>query len=372
MSTAVQPLDPVLPPPPPKPRSRAYLVLPLLLAVGVLALVAWQQPPDNAERGQDIYRFLGRFHPTLTHAPIGLLVLVPLLDLLGLMRRWRYLWPSGQLVLWLASIGMLVAATSGYLLARFEGHGGHDTIDHMWAGIATAAWCCIALFFRSLARVGGKRALWAVLYVPALAFSLVGLVVAGHRGGGLTHGEDYLTQYAPRPVKQFLHKLGMEVDEHHDAAKHEDEDDDESLKGSVIPATTQPLSPTTREVTTPTTSASTPRTVFHAVVQPIFAQHCFECHGTKKVKGDLRLTSFANAMSGGESGSTIVPGSVADSELARLIKLPATDDEAMPPSKKPRLTSQEIDAITWWIAQGAKEDQPIDASVPPEIAALAK
>lgn len=360
MSTApskpalITPIDPILPPPPPRPRSRWYLVLPILIAVGVLAVFAWQRPPDDSARGEDVYRFIGRFHPSLTHVPIGLLVLVPLLDLLGSVRRWRYLWPCGQLVLWLASIGMLVAATSGYLLARFEGHGSHDVIDHMWAGIATAAWCGIALLFRSLTRGGGKRALWTVLYLPSMMFALIGLVVAGHRGGGLTHGEDYLTEYAPPAVREFMQKL--DFDDVDGGKKHVEERPSEPA-----PATTMP-----------TTSVSTSPTVFHSVVTPIFAQHCVECHGTKKTKGDLRLNTFANVMKGGESGSTITPGSVTDSELARLIQLPATDDEAMPPSKKPRLSAAEIEAIKWWIAQGAKEDQPIDASVPSEVAALAK
>jgi uncharacterized membrane protein/mono/diheme cytochrome c family protein len=342
------------------------MVLPLLVAVGTLAIFAWQRPPDGSAHGEDIYRFLGRLHPSMTHFPIGLLILMPILDLLGVFRRSRHLWATGQLVMWLATLGMILAATAGYLLARFDGHGGEDVLDHQLTGIITAAWCCLALLFRSLARGGVRRVIWGFLYVVSLTFALIGLVIAGHLGGKITHGDDYLTEYAPQPIRELM----KEFDGKDDARK--DEDDGRSTPLPTITPTTTPSTLPAPSIE-PAAAAPMDRTVFASIVQPIFAQHCIECHGAKKVKGDLRLDSFAAAMRGGENGSTIVPGSVSDSELARLIKLPASDDDVMPPSKEPRLSAEEVEAITWWIAQGASETQALaDANVPANILPLAR
>src|ERR1051325_8396759 len=59
-------------------------------------------------------------------------------------------------------------------------------------------------------------------------------------------------------------------------------------------------------------------------VQPIFAQHCYECHGEKKQKSDYRLDDRANAMKGGEVGKVpIVVGKSAESPLIQRVA--ATD-----------------------------------------------
>jgi mono/diheme cytochrome c family protein len=268
-------------------------------------------------------------------------------------------------------------------------------IDHQWAGIASAAWCCVALLFRSLARGGRRRLLWGFFYIVALVFSLISLTFASHLGGKSVHGDDYLTEFAPPPVREALEELQELFD---------DDEDDGADEAPSVPATSPSVTPvpptktpaaatlppatapalppvtvepaTTQPASTqPVTALPAPgdRTLFASVVQPVFAQHCVECHGPKKVKADLRLDTFAHAMRGGTSESTIVPGSVADSELVRLIRLPATDDDVMPPPKKPRLSAQEIEAIVWWIEQGASETHSVDApGVPSGIQALAR
>ena len=55
---------------------------------------------------------------------------------------------------------------------------------------------------------------------------------------------------------------------------------------------------------------------FERKVRPLFADHCFSCHGEEKQKGKLRLDSPAAIRKGGESGEEIVPG---EPEKSRLI-----------------------------------------------------
>ncbi|MSU48418.1 MAG: hypothetical protein EXS37_04880 [Opitutus sp.] len=71
------------------PRTRLISALGLaLLAVSVL--IAWWLPPDGQERSAWL-QVAGRFHPLAVHLPIGLLLLVPVMEGLSGMRRWEFL-----------------------------------------------------------------------------------------------------------------------------------------------------------------------------------------------------------------------------------------------------------------------------------------
>src|SRR5437764_406751 len=72
---------------------------------------------------------------------------------------------------------------------------------------------------------------------------------------------------------------------------------------------------------------------FQRDVQPIFAEHCAQCHGGDEAnrKSGLRLDLRDSALKGGESGTAaIVPGQLEQGELIRRIT--STDPEiVMPP-----------------------------------------
>jgi mono/diheme cytochrome c family protein len=97
---------------------------------------------------------------------------------------------------------------------------------------------------------------------------------------------------------------------------------------------------------------------FQRDIQPIFAEHCLECHGPDKAKGGLTLTTREAVLKELESGSHgVVPGNVAESELiTRLITTEA--DDVMPPKKKTkRPSAREIDLLKKWVATGAEWTQ---------------
>ena len=75
-------------------------------------------------------------------------------------------------------------------------------------------------------------------------------------------------------------------------------------------------------------------------VRPIFAAHCYECHGPDKQKASLRLDARATALRGGVSGNTIVPGKSASSHLLERLRGLGGEDRMplkKPPQQKPRL-----------------------------------
>jgi|UniRef100_UPI003783F353 hypothetical protein len=82
-------------------------------------------------------------------------------------------------------------------------------------------------------------------------------------------------------------------------------------------------------------------------VFPVLQRACFECHGSEKQKGDLRLdTASAKHL---EIGS----------DLLRRIALPKEDKEAMP-KRGDRLTAAEITHLRDWIHAGAKWPDKLD------------
>ena len=84
-------------------------------------------------------------------------------------------------------------------------------------------------------------------------------------------------------------------------------------------------------------------------IQPIFDQNCTSCHGSS---GGLRLTSYEDLMSGGNSGSSIIAGDASNSLLVQRIDgsvnpLMPKDSQALPDST--------INLIMKWINEGATE-----------------
>jgi len=91
---------------------------------------------------------------------------------------------------------------------------------------------------------------------------------------------------------------------------------------------------------------------FGREVQPIFAEHCFKCHGPEKQKGGLRLDLKPNALKGGDDGRVIEPGRSADSRLIHFVE--GRDPEKVMPPKGKRLGPEQITVLRRWIDAGAE------------------
>src|SRR6185369_7735103 len=101
----------------------------------------------------------------------------------------------------------------------------------------------------------------------------------------------------------------------------------------------------------PAARAQTGHQFFESKVRPILVNRCGQCHGEKKHRAGLQLTTRAGALKGGDGGPVLVPGDVARSRLIQAVR--RTGALKMPPDDKDELSSAEIEVLTRWVVQGA-------------------
>jgi hypothetical protein len=100
----------------------------------------------------------------------------------------------------------------------------------------------------------------------------------------------------------------------------------------------------------PAASSQTP-VDYERDIQPIFEQHCAECHGRTKSRARLRLHDPAFIRRGGQSGPAIAPGDSHGSLMIRRI-LDVSEDDRMPLDADP-LPEATVAFLRAWIDQGA-------------------
>jgi uncharacterized membrane protein len=264
----------------------------------------------------EILLFAGRLHPLLVHLPIGMMVALAALELAALLPRYKNANASAGFILALAAPLAVVTALCGWLLSQEGGYDETLLAWHQWLGIATAAGCVVtAMLFCS-----GKSA----VYRASLLVTVTVLMAAGHLGGSLTHGSDFLTRYAPWPLNKLLGVASVET----------------------IPPAMVVKDPSLLPI-------------FAGVIQPVLAANCTVCHGAKKSKGKLRLDSLAALLKGSEDGVVIKPGDAEQSPLVQRLLLPLASDDHMPPEGKKQPTADEIALLKWWVEADAPETQTV-------------
>ena len=263
----------------------------------------------------EIVLFLGRFHPLLVHLPIGFLLIAFLLELFSRLPRFEGYRHAVAFVLFLGALSSILAAGFGYFLSLGGGYDEDLLARHQWVGIGMTGASIVALFLKTRLSKFTSR-LQERVYGLMLTLSVVLMMGAGHYGGSLTHGADYLTAYFPTSMESFT-------------------------SGSA------------NKKKQPKVITNLPEAVVYTdIIQPILDNRCTNCHNPAKKKGDLRLNDFTGLMAGGKGGSVVEAGQVAQSELYKRLLLPPENKHAMPPKGKDPLTESELQLIAWWINQG--------------------
>lgn len=86
-------------------------------------------------------------------------------------------------------------------------------------------------------------------------------------------------------------------------------------------------------------------------IQPIFREHCYQCHGPQKQEAAFRLDHKPTALKGGDFGVAIVPGKADESRLMHAVL--GTNPKMRMPRKGDPLTADQMAKIKAWIDAGA-------------------
>jgi len=150
---------------------------------------ATEEKVAKAMKTIDPVRVFAKSHFLILHFPIALLMVAALTEFFGifnsnlnLVSRWS---------MWIATLGGIPSAISGWLLAPIAVRDQADVLLHRWLGVSTAAACVVGLILMEMAihqKKPGFR--WFVrFFVWALALLVA---ITGHTGGDLVHGEGFL------------------------------------------------------------------------------------------------------------------------------------------------------------------------------------
>lgn len=108
----------------------------------------------------------------------------------------------------------------------------------------------------------------------------------------------------------------------------------------------------------PKEGAETKPVSFHSQIKPLLQSRCSGCHQAAKSQGEYILTDFASMMKPGETGTpSIVPGKPEASYLISQIQRNDKGQAEMPKGL-PALSQVEIELMSRWIREGAKDDSP--------------
>lgn len=271
--------------------------------------------------------FLGRFHVLILHLPLGILTLAVAFEILARFRPFKSL-ESTLSALWVAgALTAIATVVLGFMHASEDSFQDMPAVEaHRWAGIGLCvAACLIAVLRTRLRQIEPK------LRGPSVAIIVILMILTGHLGGNLTHGDAYLIQYAPEPIRALAGHAG-------------------------------PRPP-------PKDLASAD--IYLDVVQPALERRCSNCHNGSKKSGGLSVASYETLMKGGSKGAVIKPGDPANSDLFRRVSLTPGAKDFMPKEGKTPLNSNEVAAIGWWIEHGAPASATVGSLQPTAKAASA-
>lgn len=258
----------------------------LLLLESRLAIPQWIQP-------------FGRMHALILHFPIVLLLLSMVMEFFRFKPDYQtndfyQRFTSSLLLTGVISAGITVIM--GIFLSQEEGYAGAALSWHKWWGAS--------VFFISSLIYSSRHSGWykAPVAKSGALLTTLCLIFAGHFGGVLTHGDNFIWQPVIVSEPEIVPL-------------------DEAL-------------------------------VFDHVIKPLFERKCVGCHNADKLKGELMLTDSAAISKGGKTGELFVAGQPEVSLLLRRTTLPIDEKKHMPPSGKPQLTPEEQELLYRWVASG--------------------
>ncbi len=237
----------------------------------------------------------GRLHPLILHFPIALIVVMIFVEWNLRLLNDRHV---ADLFLLLVSALCVLAALAGLFLAQEDGYEAVQLLWHKWGGVSLSIIIISWYSFRKVIR--SSRFYLSIASIVVL----IALVITGHRGADLTHGEGFVFE----PLKKDDDKLPIAFED---------------------------------------------AVVYTHMVRPILDEKCSGCHNSKKSKGELSLDTEAMLLKGGKTGKLWDTTHHDLGLMFQRIQLPMDSKKHMPPKNKPQLTDEEVFILKQWVRTGA-------------------
>lgn len=252
----------------------------------------------------------GNLHPVLLHLPIGVLIYGYLHFTYDVIFKKKKEPVDLSFVLGVGAVAAILSTISGLLLSRSADYSGELLEWHKWLGIGTACISIFIFYFYKYSKGKGR-------FYLSFSILIVLLVVTGHYGGSITHGEGFLL---PEDQANYSSTTLKDPLEAH---------------------------------------------VFNDLVMPIAKEKCNSCHNARKKKGKLLLTTLEGWKNGGKSGGFIVTNDRLNSLMFKRLHLPKEEKKHMPPSGKKQLDSDELEFLDWWINSVKTYEERVEELDPP-------
>jgi uncharacterized membrane protein len=272
------------------------------LLIGIHALLAFLLLFENSVEIPFWLNPVGRMHPLLLHLPIGLLFLTALFWVFRKEFPAETFHKVNRFILALTAISAATAALMGFFLSTESGYTGETLTQHKWLGVALSFVCYGIYTFYDWLTIR-KNA-----YPVFLGIGSVLIIITGHLGASLTHGEEFLFEAFTSTEKEVF---------------------------------------------------TAENTMYEAVIFPIFEAKCVACHNDNKIKGELNMSSITKMLKGGKNGVIWVAGDAENSHFIQRANLLLDDKEHMPPRGKSQLTDNEVLILTAWVNSGADTELPV-------------
>ncbi|MDR2275941.1 MAG: chitobiase/beta-hexosaminidase C-terminal domain-containing protein [Sphingobacterium sp.] len=250
---------------------------------------------------------IGRMHPLLLHFPIVLLIISWILFLIRarLEKELPTIKSIINFLFFISSFLLAITAIMGLILSKEGGFEGNSFVWHKYGGVI--------LSFLSLGLLGYLRFRKNKQYHPAFTvginITIVLLLMVGHFGAALTHGEDFITN-------PLIGKESKALD----------------IENAGV---------------------------FEDAVKPILQAKCMGCHNSNKPKGGLVLSDSTGILKGGKNGKLFIAGDPVNSLMIERLLLDIENQHRMPPKGKPQLSIDEISLLRAWVKSGGKFNVPL-------------
>ncbi len=287
-----------------KKRSLIFAVLSSILLLGLLKI------PLNGEFDNTFIFFLGRFHPIILHLPIGALIVLFFMELIDSVNSKLNLESACNILLWFSVVSIIPTLLLGFLLGSSGNYDDELLNSHKWLGWFTALICVWLVVIREKKSKSNPNKV-SNFYRVFLFVNVILLSLAGHYGGYLTHGEDYLTKYMPVAMKKMI---GLDNENAEYVVINEEVDD---YSSEVV--------------------------YYENTIRPIIQTYCFECHNVDKQKGDMRLDTLHWDMRNQRHAERW-------HEALNVINL-----GEMPPKKKKQLDDSERRILVNWLTENLEK-----------------